>query len=112
MNFRLDSAYQIPDANLSSKYIELEYVYCHNGTISRIIGFDKLKNAGVISEIFQYKLEGACIEKMVTSSDRILGFLIEADTKECLLEKRKHILKQVDILGMHNQSLMFKKCFE
>ena len=23
-----------------------------------------------------------------------------------------NILKQVDILGMHNQSLMFKKCFE
>lgn len=112
VNLILGSVYQIPDANLSSKYIELEYVYCHNGTISRIIGFDKLKNAGVISEIFQYKLEGACIEKMVTSSDRILGFLIEADTKECLLEKRKYILKQVDILGMHNQSLMFKKCFE
>ena len=112
VNLILGSAYQIPDANLSSKYIELGYVYCHNGTISRIIGFDKLKNAGVISEIFQYKLEGACIEKMVTSSDRILGFLIEADTKECLLEKRKYILKQVDILGMHNQSLMFKKCFE
>ena len=112
VNLILGSAYQIPDANLSSKYIELGYVYCHNGTISRIIGFDKLKNAGVISEIFQYKLEGACIEKMVTSSDRILGFLIEAYTKECLLEKRKYILKKVDILGMHNQSLMFKKCFE
>lgn len=112
VNLILGSAYQIPDANMSSKYIELGYVYCHNGTISRIIGFDKLKNAGVISEIFQYKLEGACIEKMVTSSDRILGFLIEADTKDCLLKKRKYILKQVDILGMHNQSLMFKKCFE
>ena len=56
VNLILGSAYQIPDANLSSKYIELGYVYCHNGTISRIIGFDKLKNAGVISEIFQYKL--------------------------------------------------------
>lgn len=112
VNLILGSAYQIPDANMSSKYIELGYVYCHNGTISRIIGFDKLKNAGVISEIFQYKLEGACIKKMVTSSDRILGFLIEADTKDCLLKKRKYILKQVDILGMHNQSLMFKKCFE
>lgn len=112
VNLILGSAYQIPDANLSSKYIELEYVYCYNGTIGRIIGFDKLKIAGVISEIFQYKLEGACIEKMVTSSDRILGFLIEADTKDCLLKKRKYILKQVDILGMHNQSLMFKKCFE
>lgn len=112
VNLILGSAYQIPDANLSSKYIELEYVYCHNGTVGRIIGFDKLKDAGVISEIFQYKLEGACIEKMVTSSDRILGFLIEADTKDCLLKKKKYILNQVDILGMHNQSLMFKKCFE
>ena len=112
VNLILGSEYQIPEANLSSKYIELEYVYCYNGTVARIIGFDKLKNAGVISEIFQYKLEGACIEKMVTSSDRILGFLIEADTKDCLLKKRKYILKQVDILGTHNQSLMFKKCFE
>lgn len=112
VNLILGSEYQIPEVNLSSKYIELGYVYCYNGTVARIIGFDKLKNAGVISEIFQYKLEGACIEKMVTSSDRILGFLIEADTKDCLLKKRKYILKQVDILGTHNQSLMFKKCFE
>ena len=48
---------------------------------------------------------------MTTSSDRVLGFLIEADTVEDLQALRRDIVKSVDIKNEFGQSIMYKKCF-
>ena len=102
---------QIVKTTPSNECIELNYVYCYNGLVSKIKGFNELLAEGVINDVFTYKTEGCSVEKRTTSSDRILGFLIKADSKENLIKKRKFIIDKVDILNENNQSIMYKLCF-
>lgn len=95
----------------SSKLIELNYVYAYNGVFAKLIGFDKFLRTGDIKELFQYKKEGSIIEKRTTSSDRVVGFLIEADSGQELVNLRSRIVDNVDILSTEGKSMMYKKCF-
>lgn len=102
---------QIIEPDWSKKKIELNYVYTYNGTVSVIDGFDQYLQNGEIKELFQYRPLGCVTEKMTTSSDRILGFLIEADTIENLVYLRRKIVGDVDIRNENDESIMYKKCF-
>ena len=89
----------------------MNYVYAYNGVFSKLIGFDRFLRTGDIKELFQYKKEGSTIEKRTTSSDRIVGFLIEADSVQELANLRSRIVNDVDILSEEGKSMMYKKCF-
>lgn len=111
VNRVLGDVQQIVTPKWSDKKIELNYVYTYNGFVNRIQGFDECVEAGLIKELFQYKQVGCHVEKMTTSSDRILGFLIEEDTYEQLRLTRQKILNAVDILSTEGKSIMYKACF-
>lgn len=102
---------QIIHVTPSKEHMELDYVYCYNGQVNIIKGFNELLTQGIISELFMYKSEGCCVEKRTTSSDRILGFLIKADNESELIKKRKYVVDNVDIFNENNQSIMYKQCF-
>lgn len=102
---------QILSPQWSKKKIELNYVYTYNGIVDKIVGFDEFIHSGEIKELFQYRPLGCITEKMTTSSDRILGFLIEEDTAEGLVSLRHKIVENVDICNENNESIMYKKCF-
>lgn len=103
---------QILKPKISSKNIELDYVYAYNGIFDKIIGSDELIDAGKIKEFFQYKVSGSKIEKMSASGDRVFGFLLEADSTEGLHKVRNEVVNNLDILDENGHSIMFKKCFE
>lgn len=94
-----------------NKAAEMDYVYAYNGVFQELIGFQDNVDSGNICELFQYKTAGSKIDQRATSSDRILGFLIAADTYDELLEKRYKILEQADILDTDGNSIMYKECF-
>ena len=102
---------QIVEPIWSNKKIELNYVYAYNGIYSKIVGFDKFLKDNEIRELFQYKKEGSKIDKRTTSSDRIVGFLIEKNTIQELIALRKKIVDTVDILDIEGKSIMYKRCF-
>lgn len=107
----LGNTQHIVNPKSSKKSIELNYVYAYNGVFDKLIGFcDALSNRD-ICEIFQYKLEGSLIENKITSSDRIVGFLIEDDSYELVKKKRIKLLKHLDILDNNGNSIMYKECF-
>ena len=95
----------------SKKAIELDYVYAEDGIFERLIGFEDALKSGDICEVFQYKKEGSLIVKRITSSDRIVGFLIQADNHQALRERRYRVLERVDILNAEGNSIMCKDCF-
>lgn len=111
VNRVLGDTNQIVHPHLTDKKVEINYVYTLNGIVNKIIGFEDLLEKGEIKEIFQYRNQGCITEKMTTSSDRVLGFLIEADTVEDLQALRRDIVKSVDIKNEFGQSIMYKKCF-
>lgn len=103
---------QIVQPQSSKKVMELDYVYAYNGKVHSLVGFDELKKNGEIQELFLYKSLNSNIDKRITSSDRILGFLIENETYDQVKKTREEIIAHVDILDNEGNSIMYKKCFE
>lgn len=97
--------------NRCTKKIELNYVYGNYGIFQKLVGFQERVSCGDIVDLFQYKKPGSVIYKKTASNDRILGFMIEADTCEELRQKRWEILETVDILDENGKSMMYKECF-
>jgi hypothetical protein len=58
-----------------------------------------------------YKSKGDVIKKMETSSDRILGMMLEANSKEELLQKRNKVLSLTRIENEKGENIMYKECF-
>lgn len=111
VNRILGDTTQIVSPDWSDKVMEIDYIYANNGIFSRLTGFDKALGSGDISEMFQYKQEGSLIERRETSSDRVAGFLIQAESCEALEEKRYRVLDQVDIIDSEDNSMIYKACF-
>jgi len=72
-------------------YASMNYVYCENGIFNKLVNFDDLL-------YFQYKAEGTKIDKAETSSDRVAGFLLTANTEKELIEKIKFVNSKIKIL--------------
>ncbi len=96
----------------SKKKIELNYIYAYNGIFSKLINFEEAKKRNIIKDYYVYKEPGNLIEKHTTSSDRVAGFLIEADSNELLKEKREEAINFIDILNENNESIMIKDIYE
>lgn len=111
VNRVLGDIHQIINPSPSKKLIELNYVYATNGIYQNIINFDTAKETNLIKNYFVYKESGSVIEKATTSSDRIAGFLLEADTPEELLNKRKKAVQLLDVLDKNGHSMMIKDIY-
>lgn len=111
VNRILGDIHQIINPTPSKKLIELNYVYATNGIYQNIINFDTAKETNLIKNYFVYKEFGSVIEKATTSSDRIAGFLLEADTPEELLNKRKKAVQLLDVLDKNGHSMMIKDIY-
>lgn len=111
VNRILGNTSQIVKPIWSPKFIELDYVYAYNGVFAKLVGFNEYLQTGEIKELFQYKEAGSIIEKRTTSSDRIVGFLIEATNVQELVSLRGKIVDGVDILNTEGKSMMYKECF-
>lgn len=111
VNRVLGDIHQIINPTPSKKMIELNYVYATNGIYQNIINFDTAKETNLIKNYFVYKESGSVIEKATTSSDRIAGFLLEADTPEELLNKRKKAVQLLDVLDKTGHSMMIKDIY-
>ena len=111
VNRVLGDIHQIINPSPSKKLIELNYIYATNGIYQNIINFDTAKETNLIKNYFVYKESGSVIEKATTSSDRIAGFLLEADTPEELLNKRKKAVQLLDVLDKNGHSMMIKDIY-
>ena len=97
-----------PNVKVSQKYnfAHLNYCYAEIVIFSNLYKFKDLKQEGIINDYFQYKSEGTLIDKAKTSSDRVAGYLITADTIEELNEKEKRADKSLGILTNTGKDIM------
>ena len=91
--------------------IEMDYIYAYNGTIKDIKNFNKLKESGIICEIFQYKTIGDEVRHRTVSGDRVMGILLRADNAEELVKKRNKVLAETQILDLEDKDIMYRECF-
>ena len=67
-----------------------EFLYCNEGTLDHLEGFDELLEEGIIVDYKQFKLSGAEFGKINGSGDRVAYISIESDTYDEL--KKKHTI--------------------
>lgn len=67
-----------------------EFLYCNEGTLDHLEGFEELLSEGIIADYKQFKSKGAEFGKINGSGDRVAYFSVEADTYEIL--KKKHTI--------------------
>lgn len=84
----------------------MSYVYCKPGEYVALKGFDELAASGCIHSYFTYRLAPSIIERSDTSSDRVAGFLVTADTEEDVLKKLAYANAHLAVLDGNGNDIM------
>ena len=84
----------------------MSYVYCFPGEYNSLKGFEELVASGGIHSYFTYKLAPSLIEKSDTSSDRVAGFLVTADSKDDVLSKLAYANQHLAVLDKEGKDIM------
>ena len=84
----------------------MSYVYCRPGEYVSLKGFDELKKSGDIHSYFTYRTAPSTIIKSDTSSDRVAGFLVVANSEEEVLRKLKYANEHLAVLDGDGNDIM------
>lgn len=84
----------------------MSYVYCKPGEFVSLKGFEELKANGDIYSYFTYRMAPSTILKSDTSSDRVAGFLVVADTEEEVLKKLRYANQNLAVLDGEGNDIM------
>ncbi len=100
---------QMPD--LSPKFerhnvVVNDFIYCQPGTFDHFEGFEELVKEGVINEFHPVRLKGTQMRGVTSSSDRIAGMNIVADTLEEYNAKREKINAKVKVVDVNGEDIM------
>ena len=89
-----------------NKYIVNDFIYCKPGVFDRIEGFDEMLKNGIISDYCILRPKGMQVQGVRSSSDRIAGFTVQADSLEEFNRKHKIFVDRVKILNPENEDIM------
>ena len=91
-----------PEAN----YIVNDFIYCRPGVYDRMEGFEELRRQGILTDFYSLRPKGMQVHGVSSSSDRIAGMTITANTLEEFNEKHRYIVDHVKILDENGQDMM------
>ena len=81
----------------STKFAAMTYVYANPGVFSGVRNLQHLIDEDIIKEYFLYKPFGTQITKSETSSDRPMGYYVEAKSHDELVRKIQNVEKHLSI---------------
>ena len=93
-------------SNPENKYIVNDFIYCTPGVFDRLEGFDELVQEGILSDYSLLRPRGFKIQGANSSSDRIAGFTVQADTIEEFNRKHRIVFKRAKVLDEYCNDLM------
>ena len=89
-----------------AKYIVNDFIYCKPGIFDRMEGFEELRQQGILTDYCPLRPKGMCIRGVTSSSDRIAGFTVTANSLEEFNEKHRYIVDHVKILDENGADMM------
>lgn len=98
-----------PDLNPKFKrhnVVVNDFVYCKPGVFDHFEGFEELEKVGVINEFHPVRLKGTSMRGVTSSSDRIAGMNIVADSIAEYNEKLKKINSRVKVFDAEGNDIM------
>lgn len=101
----------VPDAINNTKFIIDEFVYCNEGVLDHMEGFEEQKDKGIISEYFQLKQKGAEFGKIKSSGDRVAYFTVQGNTKYELEKKYNEATQKIRIIDFAGNDIVRRDLF-
>ncbi len=89
-----------------NKYIVNDFIYCKEGIFDRLEGFDEMISQGNITDYRVLRPTGMEVNGVRSSSDRIAGVTIQADSLEEFNAKHKAFVEGVKILDVNGNDIM------
>ena len=89
-----------------NKYIVNDFIYCNNGVYDHLEGFEELMNEGILSDYHALRPSGMVITGVNSSSDRIAGMTVQADTLEEFNRKHRIIVDRVKVVDVNGNDMM------
>ncbi|MBR3079605.1 MAG: ATP-grasp domain-containing protein [Prevotella sp.] len=83
-----------------------DFIYCYPGVFDHFIGFDEMVAKGIINEFYAVRSKGTEMHGVTSSSDRIAGMNIVADSVDEFNEKEQLILKSVKVIDTSGNDIM------
>lgn len=100
---------QKPHVELSApegKYVVNDFIYCNPGVFDRLEGFEVLMEAGILTDYHAIRPRGFEVRGIASSSDRVAGFTVVADSLEEFNRKHRIVVENVKVLGMDGTDIM------
>lgn len=89
-----------------NKYIVNDFIYCTPGTFDRLEGFDEMLKQGIITDYYALRPQGMNVRGVASSSDRIAGITVQADTLEEFNRKHRIAVESVKVLDTNGNDIM------
>ncbi len=89
-----------------NKYIVNDFIYCTPGTFDRLEGFDEMLEQGIITDYYALRPQGMNVRGVASSSDRIAGITVQADTLEEFNRKHRIAVESVKVLDTDGNDIM------
>lgn len=83
-----------------------DFIYCRPGVFDHFEGFDEMTARGYIHEFHPVRTQGTVMRGVTSSSDRIAGMNIVADSIEDFNRKEKTILASVRVVDADGNDMM------
>lgn len=99
-----------PDMSLKeaeNRYIANNFIYCYKGVFSHFEGHEELLREGIISDIRPLRPKGTSMYGNVnSSSDRVGGFTVQADSIEEFNEKLAVAVSRLKVIDSEGNDIM------
>ena len=89
-----------------AKYIVNDFIYCKPGIYDHLEGFEDLRQRGILTDYYSLRPKGMRVQGVSSSSDRIAGMTITADSLEEFNEKHRYIVDNTKILDENGVDIM------
>lgn len=83
-----------------------DFMYCYPGVFDHFEGFDEMVRQGLINEFHASRSKGTQMRGVSSSSDRIAGMNIVADSIADFNAKEKKILMNVKIVDVNGKDIL------
>ena len=88
------------------KYIVNDFIYCRPGIFDRLDGFAELVDAGILTDYHAVRPRGFEARGVASSSDRVAGFTVVADSLKEFNRKHRMVVDSVRVLDTEGNDIM------
>ena len=89
-----------------NKYIVNDFIYCNPGVFDHLEGFDALLEEGIISDYRLLRPKGFQVSGVRSSSDRVAGFTVQADSLEEFNSKHRAAVERMQVIDAEGNDII------